>query len=180
MSSENMTVQEKVDGLNEVLKSMKYCMFTTRSPAGELHARCMTLGSTDEHFKFSFIANNVTFRIDEIEFDGHVNLSFFDPSSTCWVSVAGTAQISNDKETIDSLWKPADEAWFGDLGDGVHTGQVSDPRVCAIQVVPDSIRYWISRHAMPGGTAAHGELVTIPGVEMRVIEGMSTSCKCNH
>ena len=35
-------------------------------------------------------------------------------------------------------------AYFGDLGDGVHKGDENDPRVIAIEVVPDEIRYWIA------------------------------------
>jgi hypothetical protein len=33
-------------------------------------------------------------------------------------------------------------AWFGDLGDGVHTGGPEDPRVELIVVEPEEIRYW--------------------------------------
>ncbi|EJU04364.1 hypothetical protein DACRYDRAFT_14463 [Dacryopinax primogenitus] len=212
-AAEGLTPQQKIDGtlslkhtsvpvlmslrtgLKQVLKSTKYCMFTTRSPEGELHARCMAPASTRqpadvglaEGLRFSFIANNATFKMDEIEFDSHVNVSFLDPSSTCWVSVAGKAQITNDRETIKSLWSPLVAAWFGDLGDGVHKGDASDPRVSAIQVVPDSIRYWYAQRsslgqmteivtsAMTGGTAAPGQLRTITKAEIQLVEGLNTA-----
>lgn len=64
-------------------------------------------------------------------------------------------------------------AWFGDLKDGVHKGDVNDERVALIQVIPEEIRYW---HATKGkiGTALEAGIdamtggVTVPG-ELRTI-----------
>jgi hypothetical protein len=30
-------------------------------------------------------------------------------------------------------------AWFGDLGDGIHKGDNSDPRISVIEVVPEQV-----------------------------------------
>lgn len=69
-------------------------------------------------------------------------------------------------------------AWFGDLKDGVHKGNASDPRVSLIQVIPDEIRYWqvnkgklgraleIGMDAMTGKTAQPGEMRTITKSEV--------------
>lgn len=37
--------------------------------------------------------------------------------------------------------------YFGDLKDGVHKGDKTDPRVAVIEVVPDEIKYWITNHS---------------------------------
>jgi general stress protein 26 len=70
-----------------------------------------------------------------------VNISFYDQSSTNWISISGTATISDDKERIRSVFSTTTKAWFGDLGDGIHTGGPEDPRVSLIEVVPSEIRY---------------------------------------
>lgn len=69
--------------------------------------------------------------------------------------------------------------YFGDLGDGVHKGDVNDPRVSAIEVTPEEIHYWyatsgtVSRtaqvavSAVTGKAAAPGELRTITKAEVR-------------
>ena len=71
-------------------------------------------------------------------------------------------------------------AYFGDLGDGVHKGDENDPRVIAIEVVPDEIRYWIATSgaisrtvqtafaAVTGKGTAPGELreITAPEVSL--------------
>ena len=61
-------------------------------------------------------------------------------------------------------------AFFGDLKDGVHKGDVHDPRVAVIEVIVDSVRYWVSTEnsvtkivnlsaaTITGRAAAPGEL----------------------
>ena len=51
-----------------------------------------------------FIANCVSPKCDEIQNDIHVNVSFYDTSSTNWASYAGKARISQDKEKIAKHW----------------------------------------------------------------------------
>jgi hypothetical protein len=64
-------------------------------------------------------------------------------------------------------------SYFGDLGDGVHRGDENDPRVAAIEVIPDEIRYWlatsgsVSRSIQEVASAVSGK-VTVPG-ELRTI-----------
>lgn len=71
--------------------------------------------------------------------------------------------------------------YFGDLGDGVHKGDVNDPRVALIEVIPEEIQYWISKQGVVGRTVeaaaaaltgkghAPGELRTISMLEVRII-----------
>ena len=69
--------------------------------------------------------------------------------------------------------------YFGDLGDGVHKGDENDPRVAAIEVVPDEVRYWLAKgpisrgvqeiaSAVQGNVAAPGELRTITKQEVSI------------
>lgn len=51
-----------------------------------------------------FIANNASHKFDEIENDSHVNVSFYDESTTSWASFTGIAKISQDKELIHKFW----------------------------------------------------------------------------
>lgn len=68
--------------------------------------------------------------------------------------------------------------YFGDLGDGVHKGDENDPRVTAIEVIPDEIHYWLAKSgtftrtietavsAISGSTNVPGELRTITKSEV--------------
>lgn len=65
------------------------------------------------------------------------------------------------------------KGYIGDLKDGIHHGDADDPRVSAIQVIPDEIHYWfttkgvISRTIQVAAASIMGH-ATAPG-EMRTI-----------
>ncbi|GBE81150.1 hypothetical protein BKA93DRAFT_13989 [Sparassis latifolia] len=185
----NLTLQEKVDGLRKIVKSVKAGMLTTRSPNGALHSRAMVpagLSLSPSQVTLCFIANRVSGKFDEIGNDAHVNVSFYDESSTNWASYAGIAKISQDKEKIEKHWSSTTAAWFGDLGDGIHKGDQHDPRVALIEVVPSEIRYWIATQgavgrvvniatsAIMGNAAAPGELRTITQDEIKLVHGLES------
>ena len=63
--------------------------------------------------------------------------------------------------------------YIGDLKDGVHRGDKDDPRVAVIEIIPDEIKYWITKYpsfvrtAQVAASAAVGK-ATSPG-ELRTI-----------
>ncbi|KAF9527304.1 hypothetical protein CPB83DRAFT_856324 [Crepidotus variabilis] len=184
----SVSPQEKIDALKEIIKSIQTAMLTTRSADGELHSRAMVpvKPETETDLTLTFLANNVTHKFDEIQNDGHVNVSFCNPSTTSWASFSGKAKIITDREVIKSHWTSATSAWFGDLKDGVHKGDANDPRVSIIEVIPDEIRYWyptkgkigravdIGVAAVTGSTSAPGELRTITKNEIQLTQSLQT------
>lgn len=59
------------------------------------------------------------------------------------MSITGEATTaSNEDPRIKDLYSTPVSAWFGDLGDGVHTGKAEDPRVSLIEVKAKYISYW--------------------------------------
>ncbi|CAG7850660.1 Protein bli-3 [Serendipita indica DSM 11827] len=182
--NDEITPQKKIDGLYEIIKATHMCMLVTRAPDGHLHSRCMTASST-EGLQFLFLANNVSYKFEEISADSHVNLSFVDTKTTNWASVAGTASVSRDPELIKKLWSPYVAGYFSDLGDGVHKGDANDPRVSIIKVVPTEIRYWVAtsgavgramehaKGAITGKLTAPGEIRTITPEELQLVFGLN-------
>ncbi|KDR75078.1 hypothetical protein GALMADRAFT_140627 [Galerina marginata CBS 339.88] len=141
---DGITAQEKIDGLRDILRAIPTAMLTTRSANGHLHSRAMNPVVPDDELELSlaFIANHVSHKCGEIENDAHVNVNFMDPTTTDWASFSGKAKIIQDREKIKKHWSKGSNAWFGDLKDGVHRGDINDSRVAVIQVVPDEIQYW--------------------------------------
>ncbi|KAI0665928.1 hypothetical protein C8Q78DRAFT_985324 [Trametes maxima] len=185
---DNLTPQEKIEGLHAIVKNVKVGILTTRSTDGHLHARAMAPAGPVQPSQVTlvFIANKASHKFDEIQNDSHVNVSFYDESTTNWASYAGTAKVSQDKEKIAKHWSSAVSAWFGDLGDGVHKGDQNDPRVAIIEVIPEEIRYWVATRskigqavdvavsAVTGKTAAPGDLRTITMNEIQLVQGLTT------
>lgn len=84
---------------------------------------------------FLFLANAGSQKFADIEKDKIVNISFQNSSNTDWISVTGeVVTSSNDDPRIKEIYTKQTSAWFGNLGDGVHTGGPEDPRIKLIEV----------------------------------------------
>lgn len=78
----------------------------------------------------------------------------------------------------NSLLLPSMSDYFCNLGDGVLKGGEEDPRVAVIEIIPVSVKYWISKQsgisraiqvsasAAMGKATASGELQTIDKEEV--------------
>jgi general stress protein 26 len=80
--------------------------------------------------------DNTSHKEDEIHQDSHVNISFVEPTGGDWISIAGTASSTNDREAVKKVYNASVKAWFGDLQDGKHDGSENDPRVAVMTVKP--------------------------------------------
>lgn len=161
-----------------IIKATKSGMLVTRSPEGQLNSRAMAPASTDK-LALKFIYNLESGKTEDVEDNGDANVSFYDTSSTSWVSIAGKAKIVKDKSVIKELWHPATSAWFGDLKDGKHDGTADDPRVAALSIEPIEVRAWVATRtkigllaevvssAITGDTAAPGKLITLKDSELK-------------
>jgi len=181
--------EEKIAELKKIVKTVKCSMMTTRDSSGHLHSRAMEPCSPFEHHQLTlyFFANNASSKFDEIENDPQTNLSFYDESSTNWISVSGVAKITQDKELIHKYWSHTTASYFGNLNDGVHKGDQNDPRVSIIVVEPSEIRFWVSTKsnigkaidtaatALSGRVTAPGQLHTITSDEIKLVRQLHGS-----
>ena len=94
---------------------------------------------------FLFIANKDSQKFKDLENDKLCQITFQNSSTQDWASITGEATtMSNSDPRIKELYNPSLSAWFGDLGDGVHNGTYSDPRMALIEVSAKHIVYWKS------------------------------------
>ncbi|KAG9316632.1 hypothetical protein JVU11DRAFT_2686 [Chiua virens] len=183
-ASKDIALLRKIEDLKTVVKAAKTGMLVTRDSNGNLHARAMSPANVvgDPQLNVVFLANNVSCNFEEIENDSHVNISFFDHDSTNWASFSGRARVTQEKDLIHKHWSNFISGYIGNLGDGVHKGDEGDPRLAVIEVIPDEIKYWISKQsaisrtvqvavsAALGKATAPGELRTICKEEIQSIE----------
>ncbi|GAB7356134.1 hypothetical protein MBLNU459_g6731t1 [Dothideomycetes sp. NU459] len=91
---------------------------------------------------FLFLANANSAKFKDMSDSPEVNVSI-QSSSQDWISVTGTvATASNSDPRIEEVWNRGASAWFGDVGDGVHDGSASDPRMALIEVKAKYISYY--------------------------------------
>ncbi|KAG7580034.1 hypothetical protein FFLO_00005 [Filobasidium floriforme] len=174
--SEDQTpaLKDRVAEVEAIIKKVGTCSLTTVGTDGSLHSRAMRPASTDK-LQPVFIYDNSSHKDEEVKKDSHVNVSFLEPTKGDWISIAGKANTTTDRETVKKYFNPATKAWFGDLGDGVHDGTANDPRVTVLIVKPAEIRYFAQKDSMIGqavevATSALTGKVATPGA-IRTITG---------
>jgi general stress protein 26 len=143
---------KKIDDLYHLIEGISVCMMTTRCEnTGKLVSRAMSPRKPDSKTPADlwFFANNTTHKFEELKADPNVNLGFYKPGTSEWVSVSGTAKIVNDRQKIEELYDVDIRAWFGDLGDGVHDGGAKDPRISLIFVKADTVHYSLKDRSLP-------------------------------
>jgi general stress protein 26 len=143
-----VSTEKKLDELYELIGGIEIAMFTTRRPDGHLVSRPMATQERVTGTDLWFVTDISSHKLDELESDSHVNLAFYNLKSREWVSVAGTAIVTQDRNMIEELYKPDWKAWFGDEG-GDRDGGPGDPRLALILVEAHSVEYMVVNKPRP-------------------------------
>lgn len=81
-----------------------------------------------------------------------VNLAYMDTSDRTYVSVSGTAQVSQDREKLRALWNPFAQAWLPEGPDGANVALITvNPREATIWD-SDSSRIVVTAKALAAAT----------------------------
>ncbi|MBC7921166.1 MAG: pyridoxamine 5'-phosphate oxidase family protein [Ferruginibacter sp.] len=134
-----MSTQPQENDLKEVitkLKQIRIAMLTSVAPDGALHSRPMSTVDVDADNNVWFFTKDDTEKTDEVRNDAAVNLAFADVGNQTYVSVAGLASVSHDKDKMRELWSPVLKAWFPE--------GLEDPHVALLKVSIQQAEYWDS------------------------------------
>lgn len=146
--AEPVPTGKKLDDLYSLVDGIETAMFTTRRLDGRLVSRPMATQQRDPIADFWFVTDADSDKLDELEHDPHVNLSYYRDRTREWVSVSGTARVSRDRDQIRRLYRPDWRAWFADRG-GERDGGPGDPRLALVLVDADSVIYMKSDTPRP-------------------------------
>ena len=131
---------KKLDDLYHLIEGIEIAMFTTRRADGHLVSRPMATQKRAAKADVWFVTDISSHKLGELATDPHVNLAYYNTKSREWVSVSGTAIVTQDRDLIHGLYKPDWKAWFGDEG-GERDGGPDDPRLALILVEAHSVEY---------------------------------------
>jgi len=137
---ENAPLGKKLKELYQLIDGIEIAMFTTRRQDGRLVSRPMATQTQAEGSDLWFVTDIESHKLDELEFDPQVNLAYYRDRTREWVSVSGTASVTQDRGAIHELYRKDWKAWFGDQG-GERDGGPDDPRLALISVDVDSVVY---------------------------------------
>lgn len=133
---EQKTHEESVRKLRELIGDVKVAMLTTVEPDGSLRSRPMMTQKAEFDGTLWFFTGLSSAKVDEVQREQQVNVSYADPKSQVYVSVSGLAKISRDRTKMEELWSPLHKAWF--------PKGLEDPDLALLQVEVDKAEYWDS------------------------------------
>ena len=139
-ANDNVPTEKKIAELYKLVEGIEIAMFTTRRADGHLVSRPMATQGQASGADLWFATDLESHKLDELETDPHVNVSYYRDRTREWVSVSARARLVRDRAKIHELYKPDWRAWFGDEG-GERDGGPDDPRLTLVLVEAHSAVY---------------------------------------
>jgi general stress protein 26 len=133
-----------IDRAWELMKKIGYAMLVTRDGEG-LRARPMTAYVERDQNAIYFLTDARQHKDEEIARCAGVNLAFADTGSQRYVSVTGSAVVSNARDKIRELFSTPARAWWK---------SAEDPNIRVLKIRPDKAEFWDS----PGKLVAYGKM----------------------
>lgn len=131
------TDREKIAAL---IKKFRFAMLTTKHADGKLVAHPLTIQEAEFDGDLWFLVSKSSSPVKDLAADAEANVSM--SSDDAWLSLSGTAWLSDDREKIKELWNPSVEAWFPQGPE--------DPDIGILRFAAESAQYWDT----PGGRIA--------------------------
>jgi general stress protein 26 len=119
----------------ELIKDIRFAMFTTRNTNDHLHAWPMTMQnkSLDEGKLWFFMSRSGEV-VRELQANPTVGVSFSDPGKDTYVSLSSTARVVDDRAKAQELWSKMNDAWF--------KKGVDDPDLALVEATIVHGHYW--------------------------------------
>jgi general stress protein 26 len=130
----DLTEDEARDRVWELAEKINICMFVTWDGERQ-RARPLAANVDRDEDAIYFLVDVDGMKDDQIEEFPIVTMAFADTSGYKFVSITGTATVTNDRAKIAELWTPDNKA-FWDSKD--------DPGIRLITVRPDDAEVWDS------------------------------------
>jgi general stress protein 26 len=134
MATKKPEKKDPVAHLRELIHGIQVTMMTTVEKDGTLHSRPMWTHDRGFDGELWFFTRQHSSKVDEVERDHHVSLSYADPTRERYVSVSGRARLVRDKDKARELWNPTLKAWFPQ--------GLDDPELALLCVTVTKAEYW--------------------------------------
>jgi general stress protein 26 len=126
--------EENVRKLREMIKGIEFAMLTTVEDDGSLRSRPMATQRIEFDGDLYFFTKVSAPKVDEVERDRNVCVSYAAPEDQRYVSMSGLARILHDRAKMEELWFPDLETWFPD--------GLKDPELALLWISVTQAEYW--------------------------------------
>lgn len=124
-----------IEQFKKMVKDCRVAMFGSYK-GSDLEFRPMSHADVDNTGNIWFYTANDATKVGEIAKNDNVLLTYSHDGNNTYMTINGTASISNDRDKMKELMNPFVKAWFPD--------GVDDPNMRLIVVDPAQVTYWAS------------------------------------
>src|ERR1700722_4756021 len=147
--------------ISELVKGIHIAMLTTVAKDGTMSSRPMAIQDEPFNGTLWFLTRSTSEKIDEIQQDQYVTLTFTEPKDSKYITLKGRASVDQNRAKIKELWNPLYKAWF-------PRGQ-DDPEIAVLRIDVSEADFWEANSsklimgvkylaaAVTGGTLPLGE-----------------------
>ena len=135
-----MTTDDDRGTVAEIMEETRIAVLTYVSIEGALVSTPMGMQDFEDPATTWFITERSSDKVRAIEADPRVNVSY--SSKAGWVSLSGTAHVSDDRAKLQELWDASAGAFM--------SGGPEDPDNVLLRIEGDTAEYWEN----PGKVAA--------------------------
>ncbi|WP_412063026.1 pyridoxamine 5'-phosphate oxidase family protein [Rubrivirga sp. IMCC45206] len=128
--------RERIEKLADLIDDIRICMLTTVDTDGTPWSRPMATQEVSFGGDLWFFTRDDSEKVDHIERNRKVDVTFAHPGRQDYVTMAGTALIVKDKQKAEEMWSEPLAAWF--------PKGVDDPHLRLIKVEVTRAEYWDS------------------------------------
>jgi len=142
-SQENIPDSSKtkiIVAAKEIISAAGNCALITLDDKGLPNVRTMDPFVPEKNFTIWLGTNSKSRKIDQIRNNPEVALYYFDKDASAYLTIHGTAKISNDKKQKKKYWKDKWEAFYPNYPEGYSL----------IKVTPQWIEVISERHKIFG------------------------------
>jgi general stress protein 26 len=131
----NLQSEEALKKFKKLVEEVRVCMFITNNETEhDEHTRPMSVVDVEDNGTLWFYTDVRSIKVEEVETDRKVHLTFAHPGKESYLDVRGTGSIVTDRALIKQKWSPVVKAYFPNGAD--------DPNVALMRVQPYSVYYW--------------------------------------
>ncbi len=127
------THSEATKKMWSMMKDIGFAMMTTED-GDNLRARPMVAAQKDFDGSLWFYTRASSHKVDEVQSDQRVGVTYAEPAKQEYVSLSGRARLVRDKAAITEHWQESLRTWFPKGTD--------DPDIALLRVEVTEAEYW--------------------------------------
>jgi general stress protein 26 len=128
--------EEKLKKLNELIKDVRVAMLTTVDENGLLRSRPMATQNAEFDGDVYFFTQEHSPKMAEVQKERNVNVAYANPDKQHYVSMSGKGSIITDRQKMKEFWNPMLTAWF--------PKGLDDPELALLKITVSQAEYWDS------------------------------------